>query len=220
MVNIRLLAILLVVITISVSYFTIVNRNLLNQYSEDTTTTQSSREEPVIGPVPVPFDKIASEVSLDVVVKQWSKRGWIPHLPTYLPKNLSLATIYAKVLDGEVGNIIMLVYSSTNDKRIDTSELTLTIEPIGENPIWYITNSSREKIIKVNGLDAYLNIRAPYTDLTGEYYEKYGVDYCIIAEIKINVLYYEYCFAPIFSIDEIIKILESMKPIDINTLHS
>jgi len=220
MVNIRLLAILLVVITISVSYFTIVNRNLLNQYSEDTTTTQSSREEPVIGPVPVPFDKIASEVSLDVVVKQWSKRGWIPHLPTYLPKNLSLATIYAKVLDGEVGNIIMLVYSSTNDKRIDTSELTLTIEPIGENPIWYITNSSREKIIKVNGLDAYLNIRAPYTDLTGEYYEKYGVDYCIIAEIKINILYYEYCFAPIFSIDEIIKILESMKPIDINTLHS
>jgi len=219
MANIRLLAILLVVITISVSYFTIVNRNLLNQYSEDTTTMQSSREKSLIHG-PMPFDKIASEVSLDVVVKQWSKRGWIPHLPTYLPKNLSLATIYAKVLDGEVGDIIMLVYSSTNDKRIDTSELTLTIGPMGENPIWRITNSSREKIIKVNGLDAYLNIRAPYTDLTGEYYEKYGVDYCIIAEIKINVLYYEYCFAPIFSIDDIIKILESMKPIDINTLHS
>jgi len=67
-------------------------------------------------------------------------------------------------------------------------------------------------MIKVNGLDVFLDTRAPYWDPYGEYNKKYG-HYCIIADVKIGILNYQYCIAPIFDLDEAVKIVESMKPV-------
>lgn len=211
MVNMRMFAVFFIgiIIAISISYFTVMGKKHLNQYLETNTIT-TQRITTIYGPAP--FDKIAEEVSLDVVIKQWSKRGWILYLPTYLPKNLRLTAVYAKVLNGEVGNIIVLVYSNTNDKGIYSAEFTMEVEPLPEIP-WHVSNSSRQKMIKVNGLDMFLDTRAPYFDPYGEYYKKYGVEYCIIADVKIDKLVYGYCFAPIIDVDEIVKILESMKPV-------
>ncbi|MEM2793214.1 MAG: hypothetical protein QW511_01010 [Candidatus Methanomethylicia archaeon] len=205
MIDMRIFTVLLLVgliIAVSLAYCITVGMQSLNQHTETNTRI-------VIGPVP--FDKIAEEVDLDVVVKQWGKRGLTLYLPTYLPKGLKLTAIYGKVLNGEVGNIIIVVYSNTGTKKIYSAELTIQVVPLPGIP-WYVTNSSKEKMMKINDLDVYLNTKAPYWDPYGEYSKKYG-DYCIVADMQIGVLNYQYCFAPIFSEDEIVSILKSIKPV-------
>jgi len=184
MIDMRIFTVLLLVgliIAVSLAYCITVGMQSLNQHTETNTRI-------VIGPVP--FDKIAEEVDLDVVVKQWGKRGLTLYLPTYLPKGLKLTAIYGKVLNGEVGNIIIVVYSNTGTKKIYSAELTVEVEPLPSFP-WRVTNSSEQKMIKVNGLDVFLDTRAPYWDPYGEYNKKYG-HYCIIADVKIGILNYRY----------------------------
>lgn len=205
MVNIKLLSVFLLIgmiIIFSITYYVMMDGGLLNKHMETRTMILHG---------PVPFDRIAEEVDLDVVVKQWGKRGLALYLPTYLPKGLKLTAIYGKVLNGEVGTIIVVVYSNTGTKKIYSAELTIQVIPLPGIP-YHVTNSSKEKMMKINGLDVYLDTKSPYWDPYGEYSKKYG-DYCIIADIQIGTLNYQYCFAPIFSEDEIVSILESMKPV-------
>ncbi|MEM2755264.1 MAG: hypothetical protein QW563_05820 [Candidatus Methanomethylicia archaeon] len=204
-INIKLFSIFLlvgIIITLSITYYIMMDGRLLNKHMETRTSIPHG---------PVPFDRVAEEVDLDVVVKQWGKRGLTLYLPTYLPKGLKLTAIYGKVLNGEVGNIIIVVYSNTGTKKIYSAELTIQVVPLPGIP-WYVTNSSKEKMMKINDLDVYLNTKAPYWDPYGEYSKKYG-DYCIVADMQIGVLNYQYCFAPIFSEDEIVSILKSIKPV-------
>lgn len=61
------------------------------------------------------------------------------YLPTELPDGLNLTAVWAVVRDGEVGNIVVLVYSKTNETRISPAELTIEVQPLPGMP-WRVVD--------------------------------------------------------------------------------
>ncbi len=124
------------------------------------------RELLVIGPMPPPVEA----VSLDEVVRQWAKKGMTLYLPTELPKGLKLMAVYAKVKDGEIGNMLIVVYSNRDDASIPSAELSIEIIPLSGFP-YHIVDPSRQRFIEIGDWRVYLDVRARVG--WREYHKKY-----------------------------------------------
>ena len=166
--------------------------------------------EPPAGVVegPAPFDRIGKIVSIREVVEQWKERGLQLYLPGEVPKGLNLAAVWAVERNGSIGNTIILVYSETKETKISTAELTIEIEPI---PMpWHVSDPSKERFVKIGNWTVYINEKAPIYE--PEYREKFGVDYCIIVDVVIKGINYQFCFAPTIPLNDVLFMVRSMKP--------
>ncbi|MEM2598176.1 MAG: hypothetical protein QW796_03855 [Thermoproteota archaeon] len=157
---------------------------------------------------PAPFP--GEIVPLDTVVSQLAKEGFTLYLPTKMVKGMELTAVWAKIRDGRVGFPIIVLYSNTGDKDIETAEIGIEIAPMPEIP-FHVTNSSRDRFDKIGEWTVFICKEAPMG--YREYYQKYGTEYAYLVDIKIGPLNYLFSFAPVLTEKEIMEICESMRPV-------
>ncbi|MEM2058759.1 MAG: hypothetical protein QXO76_10985 [Thermoproteota archaeon] len=158
----------------------------------------------------VPFSKLAEIVPLDTVVSQLAKKEFPLYLPTKTVNGMGLTAIWAKILDGQVSFPVIVLYSNTGDKDIETAEIVVEIAPMPEIP-FQVTNSSTDRFTKIGEWTAFISSTAPVG--CEEYRLKYGIGYAYLVDMKIGPLNYLFRFAPVLKEEEVMEICESMRPV-------
>ncbi|MEM2688018.1 MAG: hypothetical protein QW796_06695, partial [Thermoproteota archaeon] len=118
--------------------------------------------------------------------------------------------IWAKILDGQVSFPVIVLYSNTGDKDIETAEIVVEIAPMPEIP-FQVTNSSTDRFTKIGEWTAFISSTAPVG--YEEYRLKYGIGYAYLVDMKIGPLNYLFRFAPVLKEEEVMEICESMRPV-------
>lgn len=159
---------------------------------------------PVKGPAPFPGVKVPFEV----VVRSWSIRNVTLFLPTFLPNGLKPTAAYAVISNGKVGNIAIFVYSNKGLDKIENAELTIEVYPSEDLPFDF-KSTKGGVFTTINGWKVYYKEEAPVGH--EEYQQLYG-PYARLISVYINGMNYLYRGAPPLTIQDMIKIVESMKP--------
>jgi len=154
-----------------------------------------------------PFDDVANKTSFEVVAKAWSEQGITLFLPTWLPFDLKPTAAWVVIRDGKVGSLAIFLYSSRGIDRIATAELALEISLMEDIPFDPITAEGTFTTIK--GWKIYYDEQIPVG--WEEYNELYG-PYSRLIDVQIGVLNYWYRGAPPLTMEDMIKIVESMEP--------
>ncbi|MBS7638292.1 hypothetical protein KEJ49_05340 [Candidatus Bathyarchaeota archaeon] len=164
---------------------------------------------PVKGPAPFPGVKVPFEV----VVRAWSIRNITLFLPTFLPHDLKPTAAYVLIdKNGNIGNVAIFLYSNKSHDRIETAELTIEVYPAEDLP--FDPKSTKGGVFTtIGGWKVYYKEEAPVT--WEEYQQLYG-SYARLISIYINGLNYLYRGAPPLTIQDMIKIVESMQPTKIS----
>ncbi|MEM3069922.1 MAG: hypothetical protein QW638_03320 [Candidatus Bathyarchaeia archaeon] len=156
---------------------------------------------------PAPFPGV--KVPFEVVARAWSARNITLFLPTILPNGLKPIAAYV-VIDksGNIGNVAIFLYSNKSRDRIETAELAIEVYPAEDLP--FDPKSTKGGVFTtINGWKVYYNEEA----FVGheEYQQLYG-PYARLISVYINGRNYLYGGAPPLTIQDMIKIVESMKP--------
>lgn len=159
---------------------------------------------PVKGPGPFPGVKVPFEV----VAKAWSARNITLFLPIFLPNGLEPTAAYTVISNGKGGHIAIFVYSNKGLDKIENAELTIEVYPSEDLP--FDPKSTKGGVFTtINGWKVYYNEEAPVGH--EEYQQLYG-PYARLISVYINGMNYLYRGAPPLTIQDMIKIVESMKP--------
>lgn len=157
---------------------------------------------------PLPFPGVI--VPLDIVLTQLERRGLTIYLPTRMVGGLQLTAVWAKVLDGEIGFPLLVVYSNQGDTAIATAELVVEIAG-GSGISWAVTNSTTDRFGKIGEWTAFITSRAPVG--YEEYYLKYHTEFACYVDLQIGALNYLLRFSPVLTAEEATEISASMKPV-------
>jgi len=160
---------------------------------------------------PAPFDRFANKTSNEVVVKAWAERGVTLYLPTWLPYGLKSTGVWVVLKDGEVGSLAIFTYDSNGRGGIGTAQLVIQVArmpadiPFSEK--WATPPGSYTRI---NGWEAYIDsgVSVNYP----EYSAEYGTGYCELVDVQIGPLDYTLGGAPPLTMEDMIRIVESMEP--------
>ncbi len=150
----------------------------------------------------------ATKTSFEVVAKAWRERNITLYLPTWLPHGLKPTAAWVVIRDGGAGSLAILLFSSVGIDRIATAELAIEVSPMGGIP--YPPNITKGYFTTIKGWRAYINEKTPMG--WPEYKELYGVDYSRQVVVQMGALTYDFSGAPFLTIEDMIKIVESMEP--------
>lgn len=115
------------------------------------------------------------------------------------------------IKDNKIGNLAVFLYSNKGIDRIATAELAFEVSPMEGIP--FDPRNSKGIFTMINGWPAYYDEHAPV--YYNEYQEIYG-PYSLLINLQIGSLNYNFRAEPALSFDDMIKIIESMKPITTN----
>jgi len=138
---------------------------------------------------PADFYGTSREVSLNEMLDVADQSNQVIYMPSELPNNLKLTTIYLK----DSPFIAIAVYSAEGNKDYKTAELTIQITPSTSSPTYneivsQIENSEYEIALEINGWPVLVNEKA-YVGSDKETREKYG-DYFLLLTTWIDGMRY------------------------------
>ncbi len=138
---------------------------------------------------PVDFYGTSREVSLNEMEKVADQFNLSIFMPSDLPNNLELTSIYLK----DSPFIVIAVYSAEGNKDYKTAELTIQITPSTSPPTYnelmsQVENSESETALEINNWPVLVNERA-YVGGDIETKEKYG-DYILLTTVWIDEMRY------------------------------
>ena len=122
-------------------------------------------------------------------LKQPQQYNLLIYLPSELPNNLELITIYLK----DSPFIAITVYSAENNNDYKTAELTIQITPSSLSPTYnelvsQTENSEYETALQVNGWPVLINEKA-YAGADSETRDKYG-EFILLVTVWIDGMGY------------------------------
>lgn len=167
--------------------------------------------EPTTKSEPPDFYGTSKEVTFEEMIEVANKYELSIYLPTDLPKNLQLVTIYLK----ESPFIAIIVYSAEGNRDYKTAELTLEIAPV--DPKWIPTFSElqseaeKSEDITAREINTWPVKIHENADIgrNSESRDKYG-DYTLLIYTWIEDMNYVY-FAPTLNFEETIVTVGSMQ---------
>jgi len=160
---------------------------------------------------PAPFEAGAIKVSLEQLERTLSEREFALYVPTWLPNGLKLVGIWAIGKDNEMGNLAVFLYSSEGRDKVATAEVAFEVSPMESIP--FDPSNSKGTFITINGWEAYYDEHAPV--FWEEYREIYGPD-SLLVNVQIGLLNYNFRGEPSLTMDEMSRIIESMKMVSAN----
>lgn len=162
------------------------------------------KPEPNIDGTPPDFYHISKEVSLTKLVEVATKSNISLYLPTTIPSDLKLTTIYLR----ETNFLAMVVYSSNDNRDYKTAELTIFIAPVTTPTYNQLKSEESESKTtqKINDWLLVINEQAYVGE--DEHSEKFG-DTHLVARAYFNNLRYT-LNAPTLTKTEVIQLVESM----------
>ena len=113
--------------------------------------------------------------------------------------------------DAEIGNLAVFLYTSKERDKVATAEVAIGVSPMEGIP--YDPANSRGTFTTINGWAAYYNERAPV--YWPEYQEIYGPT-ALLVNVQIGALNYNFRGEPSLSLDDMVKIIESMSAASVN----
>ncbi len=174
-----------------------------NYVAYSSTLTTTATEIPQHSPAPMPT---SSKTSFEAILSTTKSQGLKIYTPTWIPDDFKPTVAYGKINDGAVQGVLIFLFSAKGAENIDTAELTMEVYSSETLPYDPKTTSVGE-FIKINGYDAFIYDKAPVA-LT-EYNKLYGSTARLVS-IQIGTTNYLFRGEPSISMEEMIKIVESL----------
>lgn len=198
-------SLIILVLTISILAWNVVHKD--SDEINNIPTVKIEDNLPDDAGFPLALESIGNLYDVDTITSEWGKREREIHLPKYLPEKLKIMGAWARNYEGEVGSFAIIVFSEENDTAITTAELV--IEVTEREGIPFDPKVSKGTFTEIKGCKAYLEDEAAVG--WPEYRKKYGPTSRLI-DIQIGSNNYWIRGIPRYSMDEMIKIAESMVP--------
>jgi hypothetical protein len=157
---------------------------------------------------PASFESGACKVSLQTLENTWTERNLDVYTPTWLPKEMKLKGIWVVGKENDLGNLAVFIYSSVNRDTIATAEIAFEVSPMDGVP--FDPSNSKGVFTSINGWPVYYDECAPV--FYEEYRELYGADSLLI-NVQMGALNYNFRGEPSLTLDDMFKVIESMRPV-------
>lgn len=161
-------------------------------------------------PTPPDFYGCSREVSLDEMIEVADKFNISIYLPSELPNNLELTTIYLR----DNSFLAIVVYSAEDNKDYKTAELRIQISqslpevsPTYDQLVSWANESEYKTAMKINSWPVFINERADWGG-NWESREKYG-DYVLSVRVWIDGMVYA-IGAPTLNVDDTVELVWCM----------
>ncbi len=151
------------------------------------------------------YDKFVSSLPTNRSFIADSPLGTKLLLPEYLPNNLKPTGVYGIV----GGNVILFTYSANGYNGLSESELVIQITSTPTDPYLQSTVINGTHV-NIGQWTAYYNPAAP--EFEPEYINLYGHT-CGLLNVRVGTLNYQFRAIPDIAYDELIQIVENMKPV-------
>jgi hypothetical protein len=149
----------------------------------------------------------SSKTTFETVTNTMERQGLKVFLPTWLPNDLKQTVAYATIKNNSVQGVSIFLFSSKGAEQIEVAELTLEVYSSETLPFDPKTTSTGQ-FIKINGYNAFIYEKAPVS--LPEYNKLFGSTARLVS-IQIGTNNYLFRGAPSISMEDMIKIAESLR---------